>query len=134
MAAWFYNAVSTAATTLPLGVHLYWQEWSSELLPYWLGTYAVLLMSWLAPCVFFEALERTGATAKWRLQPNKSPLPDSVKAQALRCVSGGVLVLYTHETQILTRVHTPRPLTPAARTTATEQPLTTDRRPRCSRA
>ena len=57
---------------------------SRELLPFWLGTYAVLLLSWLMPCTFFEALERTGATTKYRLQPNKSPLPDSMKAKALK--------------------------------------------------
>jgi len=44
-----------------------------SLTQYWLGTYAVLLGSWLIPCLCFEAFERIGMLNKHLIQPHRRP-------------------------------------------------------------
>eukprot|EP01079_Euglenida_sp_SAG-EU17-18_P009943 gene9943-1793_t len=51
---------------------------------YGLGTYGVLLLSWLAICLPFEAAERLGWSRRYRIQPLHSPPSPKMKSKALR--------------------------------------------------
>lgn len=58
----------------------------SYFLFYGIGTYSVLLMSWLTICIPFDIVDRTGIFSKWKLQPNAHDRTSSalLKQRALR--------------------------------------------------
>ena len=58
----------------------------------WLGTYCVLLSSWVIPCLFFECLGRTKWSRQFLLQPKKTPTP-ALKRKALLMAGAGLAVV-----------------------------------------
>lgn len=60
---------------------------------YGLRTYAVLLGSWLALCIPFEVIDRTGVFERYRLQPEAFPPSEALKRRALSMAFGNWLWL-----------------------------------------
>ena len=56
---------------------------SPSLVPYWLGTYAVLFLSWFLACAFFELCEQRQWLRAYALQPSQSPPSWALKRRAL---------------------------------------------------
>ena len=56
---------------------------SPSLVPYWLGTYAVLFLSWFLACAFFELCEQRQWLRAYAIQPSQSPPSWALKRRAL---------------------------------------------------